>query len=103
MSGKFKGFDKLNKEIEKLSKSTIGLLDLFNPSFMTKYTEFKDFQEFHDQSPYQFTEKDSNVQDLKNDELDKFVAEKTSFSNWRLMFKKAANEHLQKQFKGIFK
>ncbi|KAA0565326.1 hypothetical protein F0342_06880 [Bacillus sp. CH30_1T] len=103
MSGKFKGFDKLNKEVEKLSQSTVGLTDLFNPTFMARYTDFKSFEEFQDESPYKFTAKDSNVQDFRNEELDKFVAEKTSFSNWRLMFDKAANEHLQKQFKGIFK
>lgn len=94
MSFKLKGLDKFSKELNKLSKNAekisgnnqVSFNELFTNSFMSKYTDFTNIDDFVTNSGFDF----SDLESIPDSDLDNFVSNNTSFSNWKEMLTKAS-------------
>ncbi|MDF2814267.1 MAG: hypothetical protein K0Q81_467 [Paenibacillus sp.] len=90
-------FDELLKDLQgqktiQDDPNHISLDDLFNESFMSKYSSFKSFGEFVEKGNFQV----KTHEDIKNmdDELfDRHVARETDFANWKSMLDRATLEY----------
>lgn len=94
---KIKGLDKLSKNLKKLeSTNTVRLDNLFNSTFMKKYTDFISIYELFEKSQYEVnTEEDlKNIPDL---EWDIYINSVTKFNSWKDMQKLAGQEFIKKQ------
>ncbi len=91
---KINGFDKVQKELDKLQKNAerlngtneIPFDELFTASFMTKYTKFGTINNFFDATPFD----SSNLDEIDESELDVFVQQNTTFPNWQEMLGEAS-------------
>ena len=86
-------FKELEKKLENLS-GNVPLDELLNSSFMRKYTQFQNAQEFVDSRSFDF----SNIESIDSNDLDKFVSANTKFSSWQEMLNHAGAEWIQNQF-----
>ena len=86
-------FKELEKKLENLS-GNVPLDELLNSSFMRKYTQFQNAQEFVYASSFDF----SNIESIDSNGLDKFVTAHTKFSSWQEMLNHAGAEWIQNQF-----
>ena len=94
-----KGLEKLQRKVDKLSKEQkVSFENLFSPSFMTKYTQFRSIDDMVDKSPFT-VESEEDFKNIPDDEWSKFVQERTSFQSWDEMLSKAGEEYLGKQLK----
>lgn len=102
MSFEVNGFDESFKELNKLSKDAdkisgnnqVSFDELFTNSFMGKYTNFTNFDDFVTNSGFDF----SDIESIPDSELDNFVSNNTSFSNWKKMLTKASEIWTIKKF-----
>lgn len=93
MGIKVKGLDKLNKRFDQLAdnarrlanKKEVSFDVLFTDSFMRKYTNFANIDEFEKLSGFDY----SDIESIPDSDLDKFVSDNTSFSKWSEMLGKA--------------
>ncbi len=83
-----RNLDKITKEVNTLNEQTLTYEELFPPTFMTKYTQFKTIEDMVEQSPIRGEKKE----DFSSGEWNKFVKEKTSFQGWEEMLVKAEEE-----------
>lgn len=80
------------KSLDNLSQPhEVLLADLFDMTFMKKYTVFSSIDEFTKTSQLDF----SNFESLDQSALDSFVAAHTSFNSWNDMQLKAIAIHFQ--------
>lgn len=101
MSFKIKGMKELERKLSQLSNSAkslegtneVPLVELFSSAFMRKNTKFTSFEEFADNSSFDFTDLNS----IPEKSLDQFVGETTKFSKWEEMLTKASEEWTLKQ------
>lgn len=91
--------DKITKEANSLKEQTPTYEELFPPTFMTKYTQFRTIEDMVEKSSI----KGEKKEDFSSGEWNKFVKEKTSFQSWEEMFAKAGEECLGKKVNQIFK
>jgi len=104
MKFEMKGLNKLEKKLDQLQKNAerisgnneIPFKDLFNPSFMTKYTKFSTIDSFFETSPFTL-ESQEDLEAIPEDELDTHVSQNTSFNSWQDMLSKAGAEWTSKQ------
>lgn len=97
----FKGFDDFAKKLQKKIDQVSGeksLETIFSESFMRKYTEFNNIQEFFDKSPFKI-ETQEDFDNLDQAELDKYVRKFTRFGSWAAMKQKAGEEYFAKHLK----
>lgn len=103
-SFKIKGLDKLQKDLKQMQKAArelentkeISFDELFNPKFMTSYTNFNSFNELLIAGGY----KVNNVKDFEaipDDEFDNHVQSSTRFSSWEEMYDKATEQYFTKK------
>jgi hypothetical protein len=96
------GFDDLDKILKGLQKKVenaggeISFPDLFNPKFMATYTDFGSIDDFLDKSPFEINTQE-DLENLDENELDKYVRETTRFNSWEEMKGKAGEIHITKQ------
>ena len=64
--------------------------DLFDKSFMRKYTNYRSFEKFHITSQQDFEE-------LPEEQMDKHVAKTTRFASWEEMIDFAMDIYARKQ------
>lgn len=96
MSG-FNDLNRLLKDLEKKVQSANGEVEfsvLFNPNFMTTFTNFSNIDEFFKRSPFEVSSKD-DFEQLDENELDQYVAETTRFSSWEEMKGKAGELYVK--------
>lgn len=94
MPFEFNGLKEFQKQLKNLSDSAkknsgthnVSLNELFNDSFMSKYTRFTNANEFVKESKFDF----SDIESIPDEELDIFVSKNTQFSNWSEMLGKAS-------------
>ncbi|QLY79189.1 hypothetical protein [Clostridium intestinale] len=104
MGFKVKGLDKLQKDLDKMAKSaqqleknnSVPLTDLFNGSFMARYTEFKSFDEFLESGNFQVNSQ-SDFDAIPDEDMDIHVKASTHFSKWEDMFSKATEIYITKK------
>lgn len=93
-------FDKVAKAIEKKAKQASGpvsFAELFNSSFMAKYTDFKTFEELLSFGGYVVNSKE-DFEAIPDVEFDKLISKKTKFTSWKEMYTRAAKEHIASKF-----
>lgn len=101
MSIKFSGFDKLEKDLKKLQKSAeelektteVPFSELFNKSFMKKYTSFNSFSEFLEAGKFNVTSQ-TDFENIPNDKFNQHISKTTKFSNWNEMLNEAGNQYV---------
>lgn len=92
-------FDDLNKFFDDLQKKMnsangeVSFPELFNPNFMTTFTNFNDIGDFFSKSPFEIHSQD-DFENIDKNELDKFVKGNTRFSSWEEMKNKAGEIYL---------
>jgi len=99
-----KGFRNLEKTLNKMQKNLeeyesgkeIGFSELFNPSFMKKYTKFSTIEEFFEKSPFK-VENQEDFKNLDEKEFNKYISETTQFTSWEEMKGKAGEIHILKK------
>ena len=98
---KITGLDELEKQLDKLSQAadeldgehSVSFGVLFNPEFMSRNTQFQTIDEFTERSSFDF----SDIESIDEAQLDKFIAEHTSFESWEDMKASAAQEWAAKK------
>lgn len=96
MSFKMDGFDELEKKLSQLEQNAKELdgqndasfADLFNPNFITTYTNFNNLNEMFEKSPFTVKSEEDFLA-IPDDEWEKYVQETTSFGSWEEMQIKA--------------
>lgn len=94
MKSKITGLDKLIKNLDELQKNAsdingtheIPFAELFNPTFMSEYSHFDNFENFAIESKFDWNDIDS----IDESQLDIFIEKNTSFSSWSDMKNKGA-------------
>tara|TARA_R110001583_G_scaffold15059_2_gene62432 strand:+ start:2168 stop:2476 length:309 start_codon:yes stop_codon:yes gene_type:complete len=96
MSSNFEGFEKLQKNIQELSKNTeIKLTELMSPGFVSGCSKFGTIEDLFDASGFT-VESLADFAAIPDEEWEEFIVENTSFSSWNEMQHKAV-EHYTKQ------
>lgn len=67
----------------------VTLEEFFDPEFMADHSQFSSFKEFREESPWTITEW-ADFDEIDTAALDRFVAETTTFDNWRQLRNSAA-------------
>jgi len=104
MGMKFEGFDKLEKELRRMESAAkelseereVSFEELFNPDFMSEYTEFKSFKELLESGGF----KVNSVEDfaaIPDDEFDEHILRTTSFDKWEDMQKTAEIKYFERK------
>lgn len=104
MKFKLDGFDKLEKQLNRIQKNAdrisgdneIPFKDLFNQTFMTANTGFNSIDTFFKESPF-LLESEKDFEAIPINELDKYVSMNTSFDSWEKMLNKASQSWVAKQ------
>jgi hypothetical protein len=93
-------FDELLKDLQgqktiEEDPNYISLDELFNVSFMSKYSSFKSFGEFLEKGNFQGkTQEDIN--NIHDELFDRHVVRETHFANWKSMLDTATMEYTRK-------
>lgn len=78
-----------SEAIDELEKSNeVSFHQLFNETFMNKYTDFDSLEEMFAASPFDIENK-NDFTTIDKEELDNFINDKTVFLNWEDMLDKA--------------
>lgn len=104
MTFKFKGFDELQKNLNNMQKAakelentkTVALDDLFVSSFMQKYTNFSNFDEFLKAGNF-IVNSTEDFKAISDFEMDTHVSETTKFSSWQDMIDEAKSEYIARK------
>lgn len=99
MSFKITGLDKLQKKLNDLQRKAeelhgeheISFSELFNSSFMQRYTNFTSFEALIEASGFKV--------ETPDDDWDKHIAKTTKFSNWQEMINAARSEWAKNQLR----
>lgn len=91
-----KKLEDMQKKIKNVEgKQTVHFSEIFNPSFMFKYTRYPSFDDMLDKS--QLLEKYGDFESIDDNEWDIFVQKNTNFSNWEEMKSEAGKIWMLKQ------
>ncbi|WP_449355229.1 hypothetical protein ACUL41_03625 [Virgibacillus natechei] len=101
---KIRGLDNFEKKINQLEKNAkqidgdnnIPFDEIFNPSFMTKYTQYTSIHSFFEDSPFTL-ETQEDLKAIPEDELDLFISQNTNFNSWQNMLSEAGKQWTVKQ------
>jgi hypothetical protein len=72
--------------------SFISLDELFNETFMSKYSGFRSFEEFLLKGNFQVKTRE-DIQNIPDELFDRHIARETKFANWESMLDTATKEH----------
>ena len=92
--------DKLKRNLEKVAEErgnqqAISYVDLFNPMFMQKNTNFTTIDVFvKELGLKEFQDIESVAQDV----IDNFVKKETKFENWQEMQQRAVSDYMTRLF-----
>lgn len=95
------GFDEFSNELDQLQQNAreldgsndVPLLELFNPTFMQKYTDFETFEQMIEESRWT-VETQHDFEQIPERQFDMYVRERTQFSDSDEMMKVAGEEWL---------
>lgn len=97
----FKGLDKLQKDLERKSKSVSGNYsfdEIFPDSYIRSVSRFSSLSEMLENNPEKITDAES-FERADQTILDKFVAKETNFANWQEMLNDAGAELIARKLK----
>ena len=86
---------KLQRDIKKLEgKNTIPFNEMFNDSFLRKYSKFENHEDFINREIFKTYD---SLEDIPDDEMDKFISENSKFDTWEKFLGKASEEYVAKK------
>lgn len=109
MAIKIKGFDELQKTLNKLQRNAraldgehhVNFEELFKTQFMQRNTRFSTFSALIEASNWS-VESQEDFEAIPEDEWDVFIRETTRFPNWKEMVAVAAREYAEERlFRGV--
>lgn len=87
----------MEKNIERIKgEKEVPLSHILTPSFMQRYTAFKNFEEMLDESPFSI-KNEEDFKKVSDEEWDVYVRDKTKFSSWKEMIEKAGAGYVSKK------
>lgn len=94
------GLDKIKKNLEDLKNNIeendevkVNIVELLNPDFMQKHSEFSDFDEMIEMSEFDEENFDENFDEItESDEWNDYVTDRTKFKDWEEMMNIAGIE-----------
>ncbi|OME21598.1 MULTISPECIES: hypothetical protein [Paenibacillus] len=90
-------FDNIQRKADKLSEGQHVTLDeLFNSSFMRKYTDFQSIDELFDKGGYAVASLE-DIEKIIGPRFNAYISEHTKFSNWNEFQTKAVAEQVARQ------
>jgi hypothetical protein len=102
------GFGDLERQLKKIEQTIkkevdgeIAFADLFNASFMSRYSKLTNIEEFFEKSPFKI-ETQEDLESIDEEELNNYVRETTSFATWEAMQGKAIDMYMERKLKKIF-
>lgn len=106
MSVKITGFDKLEKELNRIKRNAealsgtkeVSFAELFTPGFMSQNTAVSSFDAFLEAGGYQVNSKE-DFEAIPDEEFDAYVRENTRFTSWQDMLQSAVNAYVVKKMK----
>lgn len=104
MKFKSSGFDDLINKLDDIAENaqslegtqSVSFDELFNSSFMKKYTKMADIDDFFSGSGFVINSVD-DFDKLNQNKLNDWVKEHSSFNTWKDMFEKAIHEYTIKR------
>lgn len=97
MSSNFKGLEKLQQNMQKLSEKTeIKLDELMNPVFVSGCSKFANIEDLFDASGFT-VESPEDFAAIPDEEWEKFIVGHTSFSSWEEMQQQAMQHYTKQQ------
>jgi hypothetical protein len=113
MKVELKGLDEVGKTLDRLEKNVkelrgthkVSITELLTPEFMRRHSAFSSLEELLIAGQLmkvgEHVTKES-LDAISQERFDKLVSEKTSFTNWDAMIRKASEEYInRKALKGI--
>jgi hypothetical protein len=99
MSFEIKGLQEFQKKLHDLSERAkkldgqhfVSLSELFNESFLLKYTNFKSIADMFEKGGFKVENQD-DLKAIPDDKWDAFIRSNTQFQNWKEMQQKAVLE-----------
>ena len=97
MTSNFKNLEKLQKNMQELSKKTeIKMTELMSPAFISGCSEFDSMESLFDASTF-IVENPADFAAIPDEEWERFIVENTSFSSWCEMQQKAMEHYMKQQ------
>jgi len=91
-----KKLEDMEKNVKKLDgERKVPFSEIFNPSFMSKYTSYSSIDEMLNKS--KLLEKYGDFESIDDNEWDTFIQKNTNFSNWQEMKSEAGRIWALKQ------
>lgn len=94
----FSDLQKLSKNLDNLAqdieKNEIEIHELFNKVFMQNHTSFASIEDYLEAGNFPI-----DLENISQSDLDNYVSETTSFSNWQEMIDSAILERINRAFK----
>lgn len=85
----------LEKKVEQ-ARGDVSFPELFDPNFMTTYTNYSSIDEFFKMSPFDIKNQE-DFEELDEIEFNKFVSGNTRFNSWEEMKAKAGELYMKKK------
>lgn len=100
MGVKIQGLDEFQKNLKRMEKAaknlgnthSVSFDELFKSSFMRKYTNFSNFDEFLEAGNF-IVNSQEDFEAIPDSEMDSHVSKTTKFSSWEKMLSKAGEEY----------
>lgn len=104
MGVKIKGLNQLQKQLKQMERAakslenthSVSFDELFSNSFMRKYTQFSNFDEFLKAGNF-IVNSQEDFEAIPDNEMDLHVGRATKFSSWQDMLGKAGEEYALKK------
>ncbi|MNK43719.1 hypothetical protein D3C87_624340 [compost metagenome] len=104
MSIKINGFNEFQKDLKDLSKKAkdlegqknVSFEELFDKSFMEKYTTFTNFTDFLVDGGFVVNSKE-DLEAIPDDEFDDYIRKSTKFESWSDMQEEAVGAYVARQ------
>lgn len=96
----FSGLEKFQKElsekVQKINSTPKKFSDIFTTSFMNKYTNCSNINDFFENGGFNINSKE-DFENINESDLNTYVSSSTTFSTWNDMYKTASTEYVKNQ------
>lgn len=104
MGFEISGLDELQNILQELADKAkeleggheVSFDELFTEQFMSTHTNFSNFNELLDASPFEVNSNE-DFEAIPDDEFDKYISQVTKFESWECMLEKASCEYAASQ------
>jgi len=100
MEDLLRNLEDLPAKVKKSIEGKVSLSELFNQSFMKKYSSFNSIEELFNFGDLKI-ESEKDFEEISEEKLNEVVREKTNFNSWKEMLKAAGIEYIREKIKRI--